>query len=282
MNNRVLNLRRVLFSFFVLYGACHVSAADARKPSEPLAKADQFARDSADVKALIAEVVAANGGIEAYRALKSISYKYTYRSADKKEDVSQETYLIAGEKSLGTYTKRDRVSPNIKGKLVQIYDGVSTRVKVDGKEISDPVAIKMADFLRKTNFYWFAMMFKLSDPGLHYELLKPSEGKPTRHHRVKVTFSDQVGDAQDTYTLYINKKTKLVDQFLFTVMDFGKSEPQMMEVSYKKVGNLMLPVQRRYTASDWDGNISKKNATRWNVEIMENVLLNVPTPDALK
>lgn len=46
--------------------------------------------------------------------------------------------------------------------------------------MTDAALLRRADFLRKTNFYWFAMMHKLLDPGMTYERLsdRVADGVP--------------------------------------------------------------------------------------------------------
>ena len=77
------------------------------------------------------------------------------------------------------------------------------------------------------------------------------------YHLVKLSFDVGVGDVSDTYVLYINPRTWRVDQFLFTVLDFAKTDPFLMKVECERVDGILLPVKRRYTASDWSGTVSK-------------------------
>jgi hypothetical protein len=133
----------------------------------------------------------------------------------------------------------------------------------------------MTDFVRKTNYYWFTMMFKLLDEGLLYEYLGSKQIEGKNYNLVKVTFESGVGDVQDTYILYINAESTyilyinaesyLVDRFLFTVMDFGMAEPHMMLVEYDEVSGVKIPSKRRYVASDWDGKPKNDNwiAVNW-------------------
>lgn len=74
---------------------------------------------------------------------------------------------------------------------------------------------------------------------------------------VKITF-DQVGDkVTDTYQLYVNKKTNLVDQFLFTVADFGViEEPYLMQLAYEPVADMLIPTKRKYKPSDWNATVT--------------------------
>jgi len=73
------------------------------------------------------------------------------------------------------------------------------------------------------------------------------------------------GDIEYTYLLYINPTTWRVDQFLFTVLDFGRTDPLLMEVEYERVEGVLLPVRRRYTPSDWAGKVPAD--AQWTDEI---------------
>ncbi|CAM1361158.1 conserved protein of unknown function [Tenacibaculum soleae] len=76
--------------------------------------------------------------------------------------------------------------------------------------------------------------------------------------KIKKTFESKNNDAKDIYQLYINQQTKLVDQFLFTVMDFGKTEPFLMELKYENIEGLLIPTKRRYKSSNWNAEVTKK------------------------
>ena len=93
----------------------------------------------------------------------------------------------------------------------------------------------------------------------------------TEYDLVKISFGEGVGDAQDTYLLYINPETKLIDQFLFTVMDFGLETPLLMKVEYEEVNGLKLPAKRKYVQADWDGVPQNDN---WVAEISTNIKFN--------
>ncbi|MEM9444925.1 MAG: hypothetical protein AAGA18_06185 [Verrucomicrobiota bacterium] len=226
-----------------------------------------------DPKSLIADSIAAMGGKSAFYAKKDVSYTYIYR--DNKsglENISEEKYLFDGELSWGKYHKYEKfVIPGKEGEVIQVFDGINTYVTLDGKLINDPKVVKMAEFTRKTNYYWFAMMFKLLDPGLIY--LYEGEGvvNGIQYDKVKITFEEGVGDAKDIYLVYINRKTKLIDQFLFTVMDFGKKDPLLMMVEYEAVDGIKLPARRKYTQSNWN---AEPYNDLWVDEISKNITFN--------
>ncbi|GJM44140.1 MAG: hypothetical protein DHS20C21_09820 [Gemmatimonadota bacterium] len=223
-----------------------------------------------DARGWIEEMVQTVGSMEKLHALRDVEYRYTYRTPEGAEDVSTERYVFDGELSWAEY-RTMRQMPEGVSSVVQGYDGRSTWVTHDGRPVDDPQALRRADFLRKTNFYWLVMMQKLLDPGIGYEDLGPQDVDGVMYDRVKVTFGEDVGDAQDTYVLYLHPKTRLVDRFLFTVMDFGKQEPHLMTVQYEEIDGVMLPTKRAYVDSNWNGEILGEE---WVEETCEDVRFN--------
>lgn len=223
-----------------------------------------------DPKVLVDRVHAAVGGLDRLKALKDVEYTYVYRdNATGEEDISLERYVFEGELSWARYSKREKHAlPAMAGEIVQGYDGNRTWVTRDGVLLENEQAVGTADFLRKTNYYWFAMMFKLLDPGISYAYEGSRQVGATAYDLVRIGFAEGVGDASDTYLLYINPQTGLVDRFLFTVMDFGMSEPLLMTVEYAEVEGLKLPAVRRYIQSNWAGEIVGE---AWIDEIMSEI-----------
>lgn len=210
--------------------------------------------------------------------LKDIVFNYTYRTPDQKEDVSIESYIFNGELSHGSYLKHERTLPNLKGKMQQGYNGKDFWLKMDGQDITDSSAIESVTFTRKTNFYWFAMMHKLLDPGINYEYLGEDTIEGKLYDIVKITFNTADNVASDTYQLYINPATRLVDQFLFTVVSKNVTDPILMRVNYEKVEGILLTTYRKYTKSDWEATVLKDV---WIEEITKDIKFNQNLDTAL-
>tara|TARA_R110002049_G_scaffold80951_7_gene205873 strand:+ start:666 stop:1457 length:792 start_codon:yes stop_codon:yes gene_type:complete len=210
--------------------------------------------------------------------LKDIVFNYTYRTPDKKEDVSIESYIFDGELSHGTYLKHERTLPGLKGKMQQGYNGKDFWLKIDGQEITDNEAIESVKFTRKTNFYWFAMMQKLLDPGINYQYLGQESIDGKDYEIVKITFSSADDVATDIYQLYINPETHLVDQFLFTVVSKNVTDPILMRVKYENINGVLLTTYRKYTKSDWKANVIKD---AWVEELTKDVKFNQDLDKAL-
>ncbi|MEO9570978.1 MAG: hypothetical protein ABJH82_10170 [Polaribacter sp.] len=203
--------------------------------------------------------------------LKDIVFNYTYRTPDQKEDVSIESYIFDGELSHGRYLKHQRTLPNLKGKMEQGYNGKDFWLKIDGEEVTGSKAISSVNFTRKTNFYWFAMMQKLLDPGINYEYLGQKNVDNKIYEVVKITFDLINDEASDIYQLYINPKTNLVDQFLFTVVSKNVTDPILMRVKYENIEGVLLTTYRKYTKSDWNANVIKD---AWVEEITKDIKFN--------
>jgi hypothetical protein len=251
------------FLFSVLFTVVSANFVLAEKVS------DQFK----DPKELIKKMVEKTGDYNKLKSLKDVQYTYTQRdNPSGREDVSIERYIFDGELSWAKYLiHQNHVFADKQGEVIQGYNGKESWVTLDGQLLDDPQANKLADFLRKTNFYWFAMIQKLLDPGLNYSYEGNKSINNINYDIVNVSFDTGVGDVSDTYVLYINPETNLVDQFLFTVMDFNVSEPYIMKVEYEQIDGVVLPAKRRLTKSNWDGDILEDN---WTEEIMTDIKFN--------
>lgn len=183
---------------------------------------------------------------------KDVVYTYTYETPDNKVNISTEKYIFKNELSYGVYKKHERTFPQLEGVIEQSYDGNEYWLKNKGVIIDNEVLLKKVVFSRHTNFYWFTMLQKLLDPGVNYEYIDEKKFNGVDYDVVKVTFESKDSKPKDIYQLYINQRTKLVDQFLFTVADFGKMEPRLMKVEYEEIDGFLMPTKRKYKLSDWN------------------------------
>ncbi len=207
---------------------------------------------------MVYDVVQQVGDMSKLAAKKDVVYTYTYTTPDGKSDISTEKYLFDGELSYGMYKQHERTLTDLEGVIEQGYDGDKYWLKNEGSTISDSAALARVAFNRPTNYYWFAMFPKLLDPGLKYEY----KGEKTFHEQqydvVDVSFDSTPDKPTDIYQVHINKASGMVDQFLFTVADFGLMDtPLLMEVAYKDIDGLMIPSKRRYKRSTWDADVSE-------------------------
>jgi len=256
-----------ILSMICLFGCQPESTQNTDQVVTP--KTPKVAPAKNDAHQLIRDMIAKVGTMDDLKEMKDVQYTYTYKKSEEAKDVSMERYVFDGELSWALYSVHmASLMPGQGGKIVQGYDGENSWMTIDGELTTDPKMIKQADFSRKTNFYWLTMMQKLDDPGLKYEMLDKKDINGVMHDVVKVTFGDGVGDAQDDYVLAINPKTNLVDEFTFTVRDFGMESPLLMRVKYTDHGDVKLPTYRKYLKLDDEGNY---NDADWIEEICEDL-----------
>lgn len=207
---------------------------------------------------LVYDMIAKVGNFEKLLNKKDVTYKYTYTTPDGKSDVSIEKYIFHGEYSYGKYIKHERTLADLDGVIEQGYNGESYWLKQNGEAITNEKQLKRVAFNRPTNFYWFAMMQKLLDPGLNYEHLGQKTINNKIYDIVKITFLSTDKKPTDIYQLYINQESSLVDQFLFTVADFGIMKPKLMTLEYEEIEGMLIPSKRKYKNSNWDAELTEE------------------------
>lgn len=206
---------------------------------------------------LVYNMIEKVGDYQKLRSKIDVVYTYTYTTPDGKVDISTEKYIFDGELSYGEYKQHQRTLPQLAGTMEQGYDGKKYWLKANGTLVNDSTALKRVMFSRPTNFYWFTMFQKLLDPGLKYDYLGEKEMDNKNFDIVKVSFESKNDKPTDIYQLYINKETGIVDQFLFTVVDFGViEEPLLMQVAYEEIDDFLIPSKRKYKKSTWDAEVS--------------------------
>lgn len=204
---------------------------------------------------LVYNMVQKTGSPADFFGKQNVEYTYKYETPDGKADVTTEKYIFDGELSYAMFKENGRTLPELDGTIEQAFDGENYWLKHNGESIDDEQMLGQVKFGRPTNYYWFAMYPKLLDPGLTYEHkgVKTLNGKDYDVVSVAYTNDDK---AKDVYELHINQRTGLVDQFLFTVAEFGLLEtPLLMEVVHENVDGLMIPTKRRYAMSTWDAEL---------------------------
>ncbi len=208
-----------------------------------------------EAKELVREMVAKAGSMKKLRALKDVEYTYTfYNAMSDTRDISTERYIFDGELSWAKYDHHEAyVYAKEKGTVIQSQNGTDIWVSFDGELKKEAKDIGLTKFLREANYYWFTMMPKLLDNGLVYELMEDRVVDEVAYKIVKITFNARIGAVQDDFVLYINPKTDLVDQFLFTVKGTKLPSPMLMKVKYDIVDGIYLMTKRKVYKANWEG-----------------------------
>lgn len=273
-SNTILN---VLFAAIIIWGvSCTQPPKNDTASEETMTEVSEelptYSTD--DPKTIIKAIEIANGTWNKLWEQKDVQFDYYYKQADGKIDESVERYLFDTEQSWAKYAKHEiNVLPEREGVVIQYFDGDSAYLSLDGETIENPEAIGVAKFLRKANYFWFVMMYKLDNPGANYEYLGQESLDGVNYDKVMVTYNPEVTgkEQNDTYILYVNPETKMVDQFYFSLPAFGVNEPViLMTLEYSEIDGLQIPTTRNIYMPGENGYSEEPNL----VEVSENVKFN--------
>ena len=218
-----------------------------------------FSSENSDERALelIAQLEKRNGGWSKLRAKKDVQFTYVYKDLAKGTDISTERYIFDEELSWGDYQQHEaNVFPGKKGHAIQLLKDGKATTTLDGQLISDQKVVGFTDFLRKANYFWFCMMYKLSDPGVVATFTGKENVNGLSYEKVRITYHSELTtkEQNDQYILYFNTKTGLVDFFYFSLPLFGVQKPVLkMELKYEVLEGLYIATERRGVFPNADG-----------------------------
>lgn len=248
------NLQRLLFDNFKLKTITNVNLPIKSTLTSiiiALVSTLSINAQNADAKSteLLDALITVNGGYQTLAAKKDVQFNYVYDNFEKGKDVSTERHIFDGEHSWASYEQHDlNVMPGTEGVALQSYVDNKPALTLDGKAITDEKAIGGTVFLRKVNFYWFTMMYKLKDPGTNYKHLGTEKVGDITYDKVSLIYSSDVTkkEQNDEYILYFNPETHLVDQFFFSLPAWGINKPILkMTLVYENIDGILVSTLRK-------------------------------------
>lgn len=233
------------------------------------------AYDTSKPKTILAAVAQAHGGWNDLWKKGDVEYTYDYRNtANNMADVSVERYIFDSEASFGKYSQHQiNVMPDKEGEVVQCFDGKESLVLVDGTKSEDPKLVGTSDFLRRANYYWFTMPYKLNDKATVAKYLGQEDYNGTTYDKVHVTYDPEITgkEQNDIYIVYINPETKLIDRFYFSLPFLGIEEPIIIaNYEYEDIDGQLVSTKRSYFMPSPEGYSEEPNL----VQTMTNVTFN--------
>ncbi len=231
--------------------------------------------DTNKPEAVLAAIEYAHGGWGNLWSKNDVQYTYNYHSTnDNKYDISTERYIFDSEASYGHYTKHEiNVMPEVEGEVTQCFDGKETIVMVNGTKNSDQQANVVGDFLRKANYFWFVMPYKLNDKGTITTYLGKEELNGKTYDKLNVTYDPAITgkEQNDIYILYVNPETKLIDRFYFSLPFMSVEEPVIIaDYEYKDVDGQMIATKRSYYLPSENGYSENPNLVQTLTDIKFN------------
>ncbi len=242
-------LTLVSLGVLLVFTACNKKSESQDEPvSEAPIEAPTY--NTENPSSMLASIAYAHGGWDDIWNKKDVQYSYDYRSADGKADVSTERYVFATETSFGHYTQHDiNAMPGTEGDIMQYFDGKTTMATLAGKAIEDPNAVGTSEFLRRANYFWFLMPYKLTDKGTILKYLGKEDYNGTSYDKLEVTYDPAVTgkEQNDIYILYINPTTKMIERFYFSLPAMGVTVPAIIaNYQYEEVDGQKIASKRTY------------------------------------
>ena len=214
---------------------------------------------------LLLRSIEAHGGLEAWFEAPTSAYAWEFSSPN----MLMKSYLLADNRTRQVY--HDLLSFGTR----EDPRPMEARFAWDGSDAwisPDTLLEPNPRFWATTAYYFQSIPFVLADPGVNYAMLPDEEIDGTPHHMLKASFDDGVGDSPgDTYTLYINQETGLVDAIRYSVT-FGRRRPSPGEdvresllyyLDYVMVDGLRTP--SRFVGYAFDNGQKGEERTRAHV-----------------
>ncbi|MEM9650114.1 MAG: DUF6503 family protein [Bacteroidota bacterium] len=249
---KLSNLKFMALMGFLVLASCGQKQKQQAAVEEPITETSQVPEyNTEDPRTVLTSIAHAHGGWNDLWKKGDVEYTYDYRvPATDKADISTERYIFNSEASYGKYLQHQiNVMPDNEADVVQCFDGKNTVVMVDGKKSEDEALIGLSDFLRRANYYWFTMPYKLNDKGTVAKYLGTEAYNNINYDKVHVTYDPAVTgkEQNDIYILYVNPETKLVDRFYFSLPFLGVEEPVIIaNYEYEDIEGQLIATKRFY------------------------------------
>lgn len=207
--------------------------------------------------AILTAMEQAHGGWNHLRSKNDVEYHYEYTVPEGKADISTERYIFDDEISFGHYTQHEiNTMPSEEGIVTHLFDGEKTTITLNKDVIENERTISIAEFVRRANYFWFVMPYKLNDPGTISKYLGTEVYNGIDYTKLEITYDVEVTgkEKNDTYILYVNPETQLIDRFYFSLPFLGISSPVILaEYTYTEIEGQKTATNRVYFLPKADG-----------------------------
>ncbi|MGD1945445.1 MAG: DUF6503 family protein [Croceivirga sp.] len=228
-----------------------------------------------DPQSILAAIEHASGGWNDLWNKKNVSYDLDYRvPANNVADVSTEYYFFENEASLAKYSEHKvNFMQDKEGEVTQYFDGANTKVMVNGKISEDEQLNAVSNFLRRTNYYWFAMAYKLNDKGSTVSYEGQESYNDIDYDILKISYDATVTgkNQNDFYIVYVNPETKMIDRLFFSLPFLGVEEPVIAaNFEYENIDGQMISTTRSFFIPTEEGYAEEPSI----YETMTNIKFN--------
>lgn len=252
-------------SILGLAGLVSLGAAAGCSAGADARAAEALARlESSEGGRIVARAIEAAGGLATWYATPTSAYAWEYSNSGS--NIRFKSYLVADNRTRRIYHDLVELgTPDdprpFEGRFA--WDGTDAWIWPADVEAVNP------RFWASTGFYFSSIPFVLADPGLTYEVLPDEELDGVTYDMVRVGYEPGIGDANDTYTLYVDPETDRLRAIRYTVTYGGRparGETLFYYDDYVTVDGLTVPTRfRGYRFADGEKGAFRNEA--WVTDI---------------
>ncbi|MGW9687070.1 DUF6503 family protein [Flagellimonas sp. 2504JD1-5] len=271
---KTLRLKLLGIAGILLLASCAQKNKKAEMAPETVVEAVEKAPvyDTNRPETVLAAVEYAHGGWNNLWKKGDVEYTYNYQSsANGKADVSVERYIFGSEVSYGNYSQHQiNFMQDNDDKVIQYFNGDETTVLVNGEENQNQELLAVSDFLRRTNYYWFTMHYKLNDKGTTAEYVGQETFNGITYDKILVSYDAQITgkEQNDAYLVFVNPETKLIDRFFFSLPFFGIDDTVIAaNYEYENIDGQLISTKRSYFMPSEEGYSEEPNLVQTLTDI---------------
>lgn len=184
--------------------------------------------------AVFEKVLEAHGGMDTWEKMNTLTF-----TRGKGEKAEKHTIDLKSRKSL----------IEVEGKYKLGSDGSTIWVMPH----RDSFPGKSPRFTHNLHFYFFAIPFVFTDPGVTVSDGGMSTVDSVAYQVINVRFGENVGDApEDQYNMYVDPKTNIIDFITYSVTYFDESRAtsyNSLRYDWKEADGILAP--QGYTGFKW-------------------------------
>lgn len=273
-----------IFTLIFFISCAEKAKKEVEKMEEITVEVDMTPKyDTSNPQSILKAIEYAHGGWNDLWKKKDVQYTYNYYSTDtEKTDLSTERYIFKNEASFAHYTQHEiNVMPEVDGTISHSFDGTNTVVFIDGEKTEDAQGNAVGDFIRRANYFWFVMPYKLNDKGTITSYMGQEALNGITYDKLHITYDPVLTgkEQNDIYILYVNPETKLIDRFYFSLPFMGVNEPIIIAYyEYADINGQMIATKRNYFMPSPEGYAEEPNLVQTLTDISFN---NGFTPETI-
>ncbi|MDA7916738.1 hypothetical protein N9B49_00800 [bacterium] len=198
---------------------------------------------------------------------RDIEVKYVYHSFKNGLNITRERFIYDGEHSWAEYQTHFLPEYDVTaGTLRQALVHDQPYASIDGEMLNDAALADNILLHRRVNFYWMTMLYKLRDPGTHFEYIGTHEENGITYDKVHLTFDSEVIDKKrlDQYVLCFNRDTHMVDLYFWSGgTERALDRLQKTTVEHQIIEGVYIPVLRKVYGFAKDGSYELRTVTSY-------------------